>query len=86
LKCRRCTNFVGTKLSDSGKVGSRKREDRQKSPPIPFLFTRLIGQPELFANERRNRIKERKNSRPCPTQPDARATKSGTPLVFVAKN
>jgi len=55
-------------------------------PPIPFLFTRLIGQPELFANERRNRIKERKNSRPYPTQPDARATKSGTPLVFVAKN
>ncbi len=33
MKCRRCTNFVGTKLGGNGKVGSGKRENGQKFLP-----------------------------------------------------
>ena len=86
-------NFLGGafrkakyKFSDNRKIGSEKQGQAEIPPPIPFLFVYLIGQPELFASGRQNQIKERKNSRPCPTQPDMRATKSETPLIFVAKN
>jgi len=87
------TKFSWRRISQSEIQIQRQQKDRKRKvrasrnpPPIPFLFVYLIGQSELFASGRQNQIKKRKNSRPCPTQPDARATKSRTPLVFVAKN